>query len=1105
VVRSARLWRAVLRRTRSDWPVVLAAWLLLVCATTLLATGALYADTVAAGGVRRVILDAPPEQRLILVRTTVARPGDAATIDAGVRSAIAGSIERTGGEIASVVRSGSFADASVAPDDVDRLTLLAAYEGIERHAELVTGAWPVAGATPMQSALSAPAAEAMGVAVGERLSLASRLDADLVVDLEVVAVFQPTPGDPYWASDPLELAGVVPGDPYTNAGPVVVARDDLLGPRVGGRLEAQWRGIPDIGRLHVDDVGGLELGVEQLPERLRAAVTGRQMAVEAPLPSVLAEAGRSVVVGRSGVTLLTIQFAILAGYAVVLVGGLLLERRRAETALLRSRGATSLHLLLMALAEALVLAAVAVAPAPFLALGIVRVLAENGPLGQAGITATAEVTPATVAVAALAGLAGVLALALPTLGSSVSLAGVRAAIGRQAGRTLPQRLGIDLALVAVAVVAIWQLRLYGAPLTRNARGVLGVDPLLVAAPAIGLLGGAVLALRIVPRVAELGERLLVRRRGLVAPLGGRQLARRPLRYTRAALLLMLAAGLGTFATAHAATWTRSQGDQAAYQAAADVRIVPAANAGPAALVAGSAYRAVEGVEAAMAVTSQSIDLGRNVRGGPLLALDPAVAGDLLTFPTAASAAATRSALDALAAARPEPPLQAIAGEPARLSLVVDASIRSEDFGEENVEPLDPGAPVVLPSLVVADADGRVHRLPGSAGAAVGEGQRLVFAVTDPDDPGARPAWPLSLVAVEVVVSRAAGLVLVGSVDLVELAASDAPSGDAWTALPIQPATSGWRWTHSGLDGTQAYEPPDDAPARIVFGEDAPGAPPPVFPQGPATFRQIALQDEPARLPVVASHRFLELTGARVGEDLASTTFGQRLPIRIVAAVREFPRLDPGEPFVVTDAAGLELNRYAITGQAAEPDEWWFGAADGRSTEVAATLAAPPFESESVVDREALLRALSGDPVSLGIIGALGLGAVAAMVFAGIGFLVSATVSVSERVGEFALLRALGLSGRQLAVWLSLESAFLLFVGLLAGSALGVLLAWLVLPFATLTQTGAPPVPQPTVVVPWQAVVPAWILAVVLLVVTIVIVRRQLPAVRISGVLRARDE
>jgi hypothetical protein len=62
----------------------------------------------------------------------------------------------------------------------------------------------------------------------------------------------------------------------------------------------------------------------------------------------------------------------------------------------------------------------------------------------------------------------------------------------------------------------------------------------------------------------------------------------------------------------------------------------------------------------------------------------------------------------------------------------------------------------------------------------------------------------------------------------------------------------------------------------------------------------------------------------------------------------------------------------------------------------------------------------------------------------------------------------------------------------------------VLPFATLTGTGAPAVPGAIVVVPWQAIVPTWLLAVVLLGVTILIVRRQLPSVRISGVLRARE-
>jgi len=143
-------------------------------------------------------------------------------------------------------------------------------------------------------------------------------------------------------------------------------------------------------------------------------------------------------------------------------------------------------------------------------------------------------------------------------------------------------------------------------------------------------------------------------------------------------------------------------------------------------------------------------------------------------------------------------------------------------------------------------------------------------------------------------------------------------------------------------------------------------------------------------------------------------------------------------------------------------------------------------------------------VPLGLIGVLGLGSLASMLFAGIGFLVSSTVSTSERIGEFALLRALGLSAGQLSLWLSIESVFLLVVGLVAGSILGLILAWLVLPFATLTQTGAAPIPAPVVVVPWEAIVPVYLAAVILFVLSIWLVRRQLPDIKISGVLRARE-
>src|SRR5690606_7677936 len=106
---------------------------------------------------------------------------------------------------------------------------------------------------------------------------------------------------------------------------------------------------------------------------------------------------------------------------------------------------------------------------------------------------------------------------------------------------------------------------------------------------------------------------------LVAPLGARQLARRPLRYTRSALLLMLAAALGTFAGAYAGTWTQSQADQAAYRTAAEVRVTVARFPDLPDWALGQAYRSVEGVERAIPVVTDAFDVAGG--DGRLLALD----------------------------------------------------------------------------------------------------------------------------------------------------------------------------------------------------------------------------------------------------------------------------------------------------------------------------------------------------------------------------------------------------------------------------------------------------------------------------------------------------
>ena len=171
----------------------------------------------------------------------------------------------------------------------------------------------------------------------------------------------------------------------------------------------------------------------------------------------------------------------------------------------------------------------------------------------------------------------------------------------------------------------------------------------------------------------------------------------------------------------------------------------------------------------------------------------------------------------------------------------------------------------------------------------------------------------------------------------------------------------------------------------------------------------------------------------------------------------------------------------------------------------AALEGDPYSVESLVSRSERTSALTGDPVALGVIGALAIGSTAALIVAIIGFVVSAVVSTRERLGEFALLRALGLSPAQLSAWLAIENAFLLAAGIVAGTGLGLVLSWLVLPFVTLTSEARIVVPPVLVEIPWLAIGIVHLLAAVALLVTVVVIGGILRRVPVSGVLRAGQD
>ncbi|MGH2402596.1 MAG: FtsX-like permease family protein, partial [Candidatus Limnocylindria bacterium] len=532
--------RVVLHRSLADWLIVVATWLVIVCATTLLAIGVLYGDAVALSGLRQTLEAQPVVATSVDVQMRV-EPEELDTVDEVVSRQSRRILGWTGGELARTIRSGTYdlPDTLSTAADSD-LAVFAAADRLTEHATIVDGAWPQGGAEPLQVAVSTGAAANLGLAVGDELSLVSRAGQDRVVEVSVVGTWRPNdPAERYWLGGALDLTGVSEGTSFTVHGPLVVAADDLLGRVATGDLDVSWRTLPTFEHLALDNVRWMRSDTAALERRIRAELgDGAFFSVSTDLPAVLGGADRSLLVSRSGVLLLTIQFTVLAAYALVLVAGLLVEQRRIETALLRSRGASAGHVAWMALLEGLLLVLPAALAAPWIALGVLRLFDVLGPLAAAGVRIEPRVDAVALLVAGAAGLACLIGLVVPAFASGRAPGSVRQAMGRQGNRTLAQRLGIDLALLVLAGIGLWQLRQYGAPLTATVRGSVGLDPLLVAAPAIGLLAGAILALRVVPLVAELAERLLGGRRGLVAPLGARQLARRPLRYTRSALLLM---------------------------------------------------------------------------------------------------------------------------------------------------------------------------------------------------------------------------------------------------------------------------------------------------------------------------------------------------------------------------------------------------------------------------------------------------------------------------------------------------------------------------------------------------------------------------------------
>jgi hypothetical protein len=970
----------------------------------------------------------------------------------------------------------------------------AALGDITAHATLVSGRWPgrPASGQPIPAALPAAAAGLLHLTDGDVLRMQDRVSSGYVRFI-VTGLYRPRQlSSSYWGLDDIALAGSSTASGFTTYGPLTVPAAAFAGPLAV--FSGSWLAQPSTASIPVDQLTSVAANVGVLRQTLQDAQPLPELALSTSLPAVLTGTASDLDVARSLLAICAVLLFLLAAAALLAVARLLAGQREGEAAMLTARGATRRQLVGLAAAEAIPLCLLASAAGGVAGVLLAGLFTGIGPAGTgAGIgpagtgtgagTAAGDAWPAAAAVA----LGAMLIMVLPAL-TTVTPGTARARRGRQAAVSGITRAGADLGLVLLAVVAGWQLRHYSA-VSAGANGNFGVDPVIVIAPALALAGGTVLALRLLPFGGKAGDRLAAHGRRLTAALASWQISRQPIRQGGAALLIVLAVATGTLALAQRQSWIRSDHDQAAFSAGADVRVQTSQ---PLSLAQANALRQVPGVRHAMPVATFTEPAGTT----ETLAIDSAQAANVSLLRADDSPLPEGRLFGTITPAGPESGI-ALPGRPDELALTAR---------------LGPASLGLAPATVTAsleDADGNVYEVNLGTLTADGRDHTLTASLTggdpaDPADPAARDSSAVAPQSPEESAGslyplRLAGVSLAYTLPATQARGPaaltvDSVSGGPGTGAVAGTALRGWPAVASSAElvgarqtfGTQGASGLPAVSAATAAG----GALSVTFNAGyglassgiasvppTAVAAQLALTAAApaAVIPGLATRSFLAASNASVGSTVRTDIDGAIISVKIVAVTATFPTVSASGGALVIDLGSLQ-NVLASGGLSpALTTQWWLATSESSaaagSSGIPAGLAAVLPPGSDITSEAGVASGLLSNPLSTVPQQALLAVALAAAVLAITGFCVSIAGSVHQRRTESALLAALGVPPRPAPGQLCLEKLMLSLPSALAGLVLGAVLAELLVPAITLTPAATTPVPPVLIQFSWSQTLP----------------------------------
>jgi FtsX-like permease family len=1072
----------------AHWVVIAAAALTTLVASAVGSALAVFAGQALPQAVRHDLVVAPGNS---LAAAGPFGGGDAQSTSAALKTSIAGALpgvpfdfwSGTWSDPLGFVPGALPARPAGVSSGTTPLLEAAALDEISSYAVLVAGKWPAsspAGASPgeVPAALPATSAALLHLRVGDVVRLQDRnSEARLTFTITGLYAQRQLSGTAaaYWQLDSLPASGSSTASGFITYGPLIVPPAAF--PAQVAAATGTWVAQPDMASVTDTELSSTSADIAGLETAMNNSNTLSGMQLTSNLPRLLADVGSNLALARSLLAISGLQLIVLAVAALLAVARLLATQREGETALLLARGATRQQLTGLTAAEVVPLSVVTALAGGVAGIWLARWLGGSlygqgiagGALPSGGISLTAAGTwtdalAATVVIVVLA----VAALLYPVLRPASGASRVRR--GRQAAIAGVTRAGADLALIALAVLAGWQLRRYSAVSTSATGAPAAIDPVLALAPALALAGGTVLTLRLLPAAARLADRLAARGRRLTAAMAGWQFGRQPLRQGGAALLIVMAVATGTLALAQHQSWTRSTADQAAYTAGADVRVDL-----PTPLPPGTTARLTHaaGVSDAMAAVDDMESLPASI-----LAVDSTRAAGVVQLRGDESPLPASRLFGAITPTATTGGT-VVPGHPTNIRLTATLSQAPVGAATLVLTVADAtGGTFQLPVSGTLPADGRPHQLTAGLG---GGGfayplriSQLTATYFMPERPYPHP------VTLTITGAALAGWKAVASSPELDSPNTAFGASANPAAATTQPVAGGTAVTFSPGFGTTST--PNNLGQNVIS---------PVEGQVTLTAENLT----PPVVPAIATAAFDDANHTTPGHTVSATVNGITIPVRIVAQVNSFPTVTGSG--LIMDLTTLQSLLVANGSSPLAVTQWWLATAD-HGVPQALTAALPP--GSDVTSRAAVATVTANDPLSVAPQQALLAVAAAAALLAITGFLVSIAANVRQRRAENALLAALGVPQRSAAAQLFMEKLLLSVPAAALGLVLGTVVARLLVPAVTLTTTAQAPVPPAVALLDLPQTVPFAVAVAVLpaLAAALVVFRRPDPAAELRA-------